>query len=144
MELEETNPVNKAHVKKRVKDWKKRVSGLYKTIEAWLAETPDYAIVAGHPMKMYEELMQQFGIQPEDVETADLFKNSKLELTFKPKGLWIIGANGRVDIISRNGNYMLVDYSDQFQDPKWHIYTTQDRQNGRPFTKTELLNILNA
>jgi len=128
MELEETSPVNKAHVKKRVKDWKNRVSNLYKTIQDWLADTPDCAIVAGHPMKMYEELMEQFGIEPEEVETADLFKGGKLLLTFKPKGLWVIGANGRVDIISKNGSFVLVDLSNQFQNPQWHIYTTPDKE----------------
>ena len=142
MELEERKPVNKVHVQRRVKDWKSRVSNLYKDIQNWLADKPEYTLVSGHPMRMFEELMEQFGVQPLDVDTADLFKDSHLLLTFKPKGLWVIGANGRVDIISRKGSYILVDYSDQFEKPKWHIYNTQDRKNSMPFNKKELLNIL--
>ncbi|MEX0812939.1 MAG: hypothetical protein WD048_12040 [Chitinophagales bacterium] len=142
MELEERKPVNKAHVQRRVRDWKRRVSKLYKDIQNWLTDKPEYTLVTGQPMRMFEEPMEQFVVQPQNIDTADLFKDKQLLLTFKPKGLWVIGANGRIDIISRKGNYILIDYSEQFEKPKWHIYTTQDRKNGKPFNKTELLNIL--
>ena len=55
----------------------------------------------------------------------------------------MIGANGRIDIISRIGNFILIDTADQFQTPNWHIYTATDKKNGKPFNQTELFNLLN-
>jgi len=92
---------------------------------------------------MYEELMQSFKIQPTEVDTADILKGKKIVLSFKPKGLWMIGANGRIDIISRVGNYILIDTADQFETPNWHIFIATDRQNGRPFNQAELFNLIN-
>jgi len=135
--------MDKDHIIKRIADWKKRVSNLYKETKSWIKAKPDLSITIGNPTPMYEGMMQSFQIKPTEVDTADILKGKKFVLSFKPKGLWMIGANGRIDIISRAGNYILIDTSDQFGTPNWHIFRADDRQNGRPFNQAELFNLIN-
>jgi hypothetical protein len=126
----------------RVKDWKERISNLYSTIQNWLRDYPEFNLAIGQPMQMYEELMETYGIPPEQIDTAHLYRNNRLILSFKPKGLWIIGANGRLDILSPKGSFILVDKAEQFNPPQWHLYTAQDKRKGVPFNQQTFLNIL--
>jgi hypothetical protein len=90
---------------------------------------------------MYEELMSQFGIPASEIDTADVHKGKHFILSIKPKGLWIIGANGRIDILTTKGSYMLVDTADEFSKPQWKLLNgnkkngcnrkPNDRCNGR-------------
>lgn len=132
--------IDKSHVERRVRDWKKRVSDLYATIKGWTKDT-DYSIKTGGKVTMYEELMSQFNVQPVEIDTADIYKDETIVLTIKPKGLWIIGANGRMDILSTRGGYMIVDTAEQFKAPKWKLYNG-DRRNGAELTKQTFLQLL--
>lgn len=135
--------MDKDHIAKRILEWKKRVNNLYEESKNWIKERPEFSITIGNPTPMYEELMQSFQINPTEVDTADILKEKKIVLSFKPKGLWIIGANGRIDIISRIGSFILIDKADQFETPNWYIFKPTDKQNGRPFNKAELLDLIN-
>lgn len=141
MTMQKTIKVDKQHVVKRVDDWKKRVSELYSTIELWLKSSDCY-IKRGSKLKMYEELMSEFNVRATDIETADIYKDNKIVLTLKPKGLWIVGANGRIDLLSTKGNYMLVDFAEQFESPHWKLFNG-DKKNGVEFTKQSFFQLLN-
>ncbi len=141
MTMQKTIKVDKQHVVKRVGDWKKRVSDLYSTIELWL-ESSDYYIKRGSKLKMYEELMSEFNVRATDIETSDIYKDNKIVLTLKPKGLWIVGVNGRIDLLSTKGNYMLVDFAEQFEPPHWKLFNG-DKKNGVEFTKQSFFQLLN-
>src|SRR5260221_2211261 len=117
--------MEREHVLKRVQDWKKRVRDLYKEMGVWIKEKQGLDIVIGRPIRMYEEMMQEFEIPEDQIDTADILEKKRIILTFKPKGLWIIGANGRVDIISKRGNYILVDTGHQFQPANWYIHSIE-------------------
>ncbi len=140
MTMQDTIKVDKSHVEKRVRDWKKRVSDLYSNIKLWLKDS-DYSLKHGPKSAMYEELMSQFNVHSTEVDTADIYKDNKIVLTIKPKGLWIIGANGRIDILSAKGNYMLVDYAEQFEAPQWKLFNG-DKINGVELTEQIFLQIL--
>lgn len=139
------NEITKEHIEKRVNDWKTRILDLYKEVDQWLSSS-EYSIKSGNSISMYEELMQKFNVPADTMDTADIYKKDKIILSIKPKGLWIIGANGRIDILTSKGSYTLVDFSDQFKKPVWHIYSSKDiqKKNGKVFNKEELLNILNS
>jgi hypothetical protein len=49
-------------------------------------------------------------------------------MNIKPVGLWILGGNGRMDIISKNKNYTLIDLSDNFRSSKWYLYEASDKK----------------
>lgn len=132
--------IDKSQVEKRVKDWKKRISDLYTSIKEWTKDT-HYSIKTGGKEIMYEELMAQFNVQPVEIDTADIYEDERIVLTIKPKGLWIIGANGRIDILSTHGSYMIVDTAGQFKTPKWKLYSG-DKRNWVEFTKRTFLQLL--
>ena len=132
--------VDKQHIEQRVYDWKKRVSELYAEIKLWLKDS-EYSIKLGSKQKMYEELMSQFGVPATEVDTADIYKNNQFKLTIKPKGLWIIGANGRIDILTTKGNYMLVDSAEQFAEPNWKLFNA-DKKKGVDFNKQSFIQLL--
>ncbi|MFN6380544.1 MAG: hypothetical protein ACK4WD_14785 [Flavobacteriales bacterium] len=132
--------VNKQHVEKRVRDWKKRVASLYSEIKLWMKDS-EYSFKLGSKLTMYEELMSQFGVPATEIDTADIHKGKQFILTIKPKGLWIIGANGRIDILTTKGNYMLVDSSEQFSSPQWKLFNG-DKLNGVEFNKQTFLKLL--
>lgn len=117
------------YIRLRINDWKNRIENLYSLIEEWISGKPGYKIKIINDLIMYEELMKNFELPSEILKSADLLFNDNLLLTLKPFGLWIIGANGRIDIISRSGNFILVDYSDKFQKPDWKIYLKNKKEN---------------
>lgn len=131
--------IDKSHVERRVRDWKKRISELYATIRAWTKQS-EYSIKAGGKIVMYEEQMAQFNVQAVEIDTADIYKDEKIVLTIKPKGLWTIGVNGRIDILSIRGSYMIVDAAEQFKTPKWKLYNGDKK--GVDFTKQSFLQLL--
>lgn len=134
--------IERIHIQNRVDDWKIRIDNLFNEIKVWLNESPRFTWKQGKPVVMHEDLMQTFGLSEQYVSTLDIFYNKRVVLAIKPKGLWIIGANGRVDIISAKGSYMIVDFADNFRTPQWQIYT-QDRKNKSAFSSQIFTQILN-
>ena len=120
--------IDKRHIEKRVRDWKKRVADLYATIKLWLKNS-EYSLVIGQKSTMFKEQMSRFHVPKTDVDTADIYKNKKFVMTIKPNGLWVIGANGRIDILTMKGNYLLIDFAEEFKNPQWKLYIA-DKKNG--------------
>ena len=139
--MQETIKVDKHQVEKSVKDWKKRFSDLYSDIKSWLKDS-DYSIKHGNKLTMYEKQMEQFNVHPTEIDTADIYKDNKIVLSIKPRGLFIIGANGRIDILSTNGHYMIIDHSEPFETPQWKLYNGS-KKTAVEFTKQTFLNLLN-
>jgi len=86
--------------------------------------------------------MSEFNVRATNIETADIYKDNKIVLALKPKGLWMVGANGRIDLLSTKGNYMLVDFAEQFEPPYWKLFNG-DKKNGVEFTKQSFFQLLN-
>lgn len=132
--------VDKQQVEKRVRDWKKRVSELYSTMKIWLKDS-EYSLKVGPKVIMYEGLMSQFDVPSTEIDTIDIYKGKNFVLTLKPKGLWIIGANGRIDILSIVGSYTLVDLAEPFEVPNWKLFNG-DKKNGIEFNKQTFFKLL--
>ncbi len=82
---------------------------------------------------MYEEIMQQYQVEPTTMKVLDIYKGNNIVATIKPIGLWLIGANGRVDILCKNGTATLIDKSDKFEKPDWIAYYGTKGFEGKPF-----------
>ena len=108
---------DKAHILSRLRDWRVRVHALYDTIRQSLGD--EYAYDRSGKQASGEELVQRAGLKPSEVPQLDILRierSGRLVATFQPRGLWIIGANGRVDmiIIPESGGrrlFMLFDQS---------------------------------
>jgi hypothetical protein len=133
--------LERIHFQERVEDWKRRIDNLYKEINDWLAGQSNYSCKIAHSSIMFEDIMRTFEIPQQNIKSLDISYNGKIILAFKPKGLWTISGNGRIDIISSKGSFMLVDFAEQFQPPLWHIYTS-DKKNKNPFNKTVFFEVL--
>ena len=126
--------MDRDYVLGRVNYWEKRVNDLFNQIMSWTNSMNSINVKEGRPMVMSEEMMRTFLIPDRELKTLDIFQQEKLILSFKPKALWTIAANGRIDIISAKGSYILVDFAEHFQNPVWKIYAANKKDN-REFTE---------
>jgi hypothetical protein len=122
------------YVEKCVDDWLQRLDDLFKQIKTWAAAN-GWAAEDGAPTPMREEMMERYGVGERKQPTLFVRSDTGAQIWIKPKGLWVIGANGRVDIYSRKGAYTLVDVGEKFQTPQWvlgSLQTWSDDAAGAP------------
>lgn len=124
--------IDRAHVEKRVEDWEKRVADLYVMVGSWLSDgwsTEKVGAVA-----FDDRLMQLFGIKARRIPILALKRHGQIQARLEPRELWIIGANGRVDLISTNKHFVIMDHAENFGMPDWQISDLQDRMHEAPLT----------
>ncbi len=140
--LEETTTreIEKAHVERRVEEWAERIDALYRQIEGWLAEGWTARRVG--KVHMHEQLMQKFGLPARDLAVLELYHNGEPSARVEPRGLWIIGANGRLDLFHGSDQYVIVDSAENFEPPDWRIASLSDRGDARPLSRETLNAVL--
>ncbi len=116
------------------------MNGLYAVIEDWL---PDgWEIRQGAPVVSHEPLMQKFAVTAKRIPTLELSNREGQCAQFKPRALWIIGENGRVDL-KRDGHfYFIVDTADNFAPPRWEVSRAERRYDREAVTGGWLRRIL--
>lgn len=128
------------HVRRRVDDWEERLSDLYATIESWL---PDgWTAQQGPCVLMHAELMREFRVAPRQLPTLELTDESGQSARLEPRGLWIVGANGRVDLTHNGLHYLIVDRSENFERPDWQAVRGDQRRDRRKLSCDWLRQIL--
>jgi hypothetical protein len=130
-------------IRKSVDDWEQRINDLYTFIENSFNGYIEIECKKDKCMTMYEELMQKFGIEKREIPMLEVYKNRNLIIKFKPIGLWVIGANGRIDILTHLGSYILADISvKKAKKSDWIVYSPDNRQKGEKFTKEFILELV--
>lgn len=124
--------VTKELVEARVQDWKKRLHDLFQQVQAWAVEN-GWQVGDSGTVGMHEELMQKFGVPATEQPTLRLDGDHGYAL-FKPKGLWVIGANGRVDLYTSKGTFIIVDLAERGDVPRWTIFRATQKLDGDLFT----------
>jgi hypothetical protein len=135
----------RARVRNRVADWLNRLATLRGTFEQWIqeSEAEGIHIVDRQPAIMNEELMRRFGVNPAQMPVYDIVRNDVRLMRVQPKGLWTIGGNGRVDLVTRTASPILVDASQPQSDaPNWQIYQAHDRTRAVPFNRETFMGLL--
>ena len=117
--------VDAQHVRRRVDDWEARVNRLYATVSAWLPE--GWTARAGAPVRMHEEMMRMFDVAARQIPTLVLENGSGNSAVLEPRGLWIIGANGRVDMKCGPRHYLIVDVAGNFEASQWQAASVEQR-----------------
>ncbi len=133
-EIDEKMESQYKEVHKPIGDWKKRISNLHTVIKEWLKDERLYAVKTTSMYRMYEEPMHRFDTEPENLPIADILKDGKQIVIIKPFGLWVIGTNGCLKILSYKGPLILADMSVPFQ-PRWEIFSVKNRK-GTPSSLT--------
>jgi hypothetical protein len=147
MDIRESRELTTDRAVQRLDDWRKRVHALYDDIQEELEGTR-FAVDRSRKHHSYEELAQRAGVAREDVPELDILRiagpNGLSAAMLIPRALWVIGANGRVDlrIMPASGGsemHVLLDESEPLQGPaKWirsRITTPFERE---PFDPTWL------
>jgi hypothetical protein len=128
-------------VQKRVRDWISRLEQLRELMQNWLPA--GVTISDRSPIQMHEDLMIQFGVPAAEMPTFDITDGSRRLLRVQPKGLHIIGANGRVDLITPSRSLILVDRSMPTSSvPDWCLYEPHDKGDFTRFDKTNFIDLL--
>lgn len=133
--------IDKQHIEASIQDWESRVAKLYTSIEEWLKGTA-YEVKKGPSVTMNEEMMRNYGVSPRELETRHILQNGVFQLAIVPKALWVIGANGRLDILGKGINRILVDYAERFSVPQWKLVQSSSRMNREDFSKEVFLGLL--
>jgi hypothetical protein len=118
-ELANPADVSREQVLERLRDWRDRVHALYDSIERVLPST-SFRVDRDGKFTSAEELPQRVGVTNAEQPKIDILRivrgdNSNAAILI-PRGLWIIGANGRIDLrvnpsIGSGETYVLMDVS---------------------------------
>jgi hypothetical protein len=147
-------PVNPAHVLARLRDWKERTSRLFDLIQNALGR--QFTFDRTGKQQSAEEPVQRAGLSKDQVPALDILRIERppgtLHATIIPRGLWIIGANGRLDLrVLGTGNkqtqYFLVDKSPPLSgadNAEWYIVDPSDKLEQRPLTEQVIHEVIGA
>jgi hypothetical protein len=108
--------------------------------QTW-AVTNGWRVYDSGTVGMHEELMQKFDVPATRQPTLRLEGDDGYVL-FKPKGLWVIGANGRIDLYTSKGTFIIVDLAERGQAPKWTIFRATQKPDGELFTPEMLASLV--
>jgi hypothetical protein len=121
-ELADSGGITRERVLERLRDWQLRVHRLYDDIERELQHTPFRSNREGKHTSA-EELPQRVGVTEAEQPKVDILRILRSDGTnaavLYPRGLWVICANGRIDLritplVGGGETYMLVDLSEPF------------------------------
>lgn len=132
--------VSKERIGRRVEDWLDRLHHLFEQIKAWAASR-DWTIEDGRPVPMREEMMAKFGCPERQQPTLYLYAPNGRQVWIKPKALWVIGANGRIDIYGPDNVFVLIDVAEAFENPRWILHRVGGGQ-GQDFTPDLLADMI--
>lgn len=125
--------ITKEYIENRVDDWIQRIENVFSIVKNSLSGNSEIEFVETKTVRMNEELMQKFGISPVFLPVLEVKRKGTPVASFKPIGLWVIGANGRIDILTEEGSYILVNLEGDDKSSDWRVYTPKNRKQSIPF-----------
>src|SRR5579872_3103385 len=140
--LEETTSqvIDRDHISRRVDDWANRIDALYRQIAGWLPA--GWTSERTGTVRMGEELMKRFNVPERELPVLQLLHQGEPSARIEPRGLWIIGANGRLDFFARSGHYVIVDSAENLESPDWRIAPLSKRQSLQPLNRESFTSAL--
>jgi hypothetical protein len=133
-------PFEQRRVEAEVEDWVDRVGALYDEVQTWLADRADLRFERSRSVILSEELMQRFAVDDRDIPVLDILDADQVVASFVPRGLWLVGSRGRIDVITRDRTVALVALGEAGT-LEWRLVDPEDRKR-IPFDKDALRAIL--
>ena len=124
-------------------DWGLRVNALYEQVQEWARDRVDVHFEQIRKVLMAEEIMQRFAVPDRELAILDILQGEKVVASFVPRGLWVIGAWGRIDIITENRTRLLVALKAN-SGFEWRVASPEDRRRMMPFNDTVLSDLLDG
>jgi len=133
---------SRAQVVAEVDDWVRRVGALYDEVRAWLSDRPELRCEQNRAVTMSEELMQKYAVPDREIPVLDVLEANQVIASFVPRGLWMIGSWGRVDVITPDRTQMLVALGGE-GNLEWRLVSREGRRQTRSFDKDAFLTLIN-
>jgi len=135
---ETTQPeIDKDHVERRLDDWTKRIRALYASVRSWLPH--GWSATEARTVAMHEQMMKEVAVPPIDLPVMEISDHGKVKAILEPRGLWIIGANGRIDLLCGDDHYLIVDKAGNFAEPDWQMTNIEDRTRAVPLSRSAFI-----
>ena len=131
--------IDRAHVERRIEDWQHRVVTLYDHLEGWLP--PGWSSQRRLDVVMDEQVMRNVGLSAKRLPSLVL-QHGTFAVRLQPRALWIMGANGRIDIVSPVRHAVIVDRADLYDSPQWTIAPFLDQLAQYPLTRESFVETL--
>jgi hypothetical protein len=134
--------ITQQYITDRIGNWEQRIRQLYENITIWAQQRPSWRNEAGRVLQRNEKLMRDYNITPRELPSMTFFRD-RARVSFVPSALWVIGANGRINITANTRNYILADMGgENGNSSNWRIALPETRLNHEPFTEEAFLRIL--
>lgn len=127
----------------RLDDWQRRVEAIYAEAEAWAARdglTADRS----RTILMSEELMQKFAVPDREIPILDLNRGETPVMSIVPAGLWVIGSNGRIDVITQDRGAILLDVSRAMEPARWVYVVRGERREPQAWNEAAFRGLIGA
>jgi hypothetical protein len=131
----------RACVAEEVNDWIRRIVALYEDVRTWLGDRSNLRLDQSRSVTMSEELMQHFAVADREVPVLDVLEADQVIVSFVPRGLWMMGSWGRIDVITGDQTYFLISVGG-VGNLEWRLGSSQDRRQTKPFDRGALLTLL--
>lgn len=129
-------------VDRRIERWIQRLDELQSRIRDWLRDRHEWTVTTSSVRQSVEDLMRQRGVQPRDLPVLTLTRGLR-EVKFVPNALFVVGANGRIDVLGRGWHRTLVDMaSDDAPERDWRIVPAERPTNLQTFNQAALFDML--
>lgn len=135
-------PFLRTSVEREVREWVHNIAQLYAKIQSWTSQS-GLRTEQVRTITMSEELMNLFAVPDRELPVLDVLRGEEPILSFVPHGLWIIGAHGRIDIISRSGMRVLVNAAREGE-PNWLLVEPANRTKPTSFDESAYLMLVGA
>ena len=140
--MSERENVTQDYIIQRINDWEDRITLLINNMCEWVTERPEWKVEKSSVIQRNEYLMKEYDVKPRKLPAIN-FYNKGERIYFLSSALWIVGANGRINIVTNSKLYILVDRDGKDGAPSNWEYTALDAKiKTKPFDKEAFLKIL--
>jgi len=141
-EVTAMNDIDRSYVEKKVRDWKDRLESLYLLVEDTLSGRENIVCSRKRHTTMYEGLMHKYNVEAEELPVLDIYKDKVMIATFEPIGLWTTGGDGRIDILTKSGAYIIAGTGEKGKKSEWEVFTPKDRRSARNMDSSLIMDLV--
>jgi hypothetical protein len=143
-EKTESSLFRRDQVVAEVARWERDIKRLYTDVSSWYGDIPGVKFEWSRTVTMSEELMQKFAVSDRELPILDVVAGGQVLASFVPRGLWLIGAWGRIDIITQTQTRMLIMMRVENEGLEWRVVALDNRRETEPLTKELMRRLLEA
>jgi hypothetical protein len=123
--------VNSSYIERRAQRWVQEVDHLFSEVTHW-AEGIGLTTTRLPYEPMHEELMHRFGVRPLPLTILTISRGKAVIATLVPVALWVVGARGRIDLVTAKESFILVNAAAFPKEARWQVLHDTASQQDLP------------